>query len=208
MLKPSVLEVCSSGLGNVHEISPLSMACRRTLPSINCLPQQWGFSIPLFVSYDRRNVKPHFDPLDPDTPLNTHWTICDPMKSGMVTGGWSRKMKSERGINFSNVRKVKTKPGARNHFYDFENFAFNYAFSDDKRRNILTQEYSQRMYKGGIAYVYSSQPKAIEPFKNWKATNRWSDIVKDFNVTLLPNTVSVRTDVDRRFLKHSFAIPI
>ncbi|QRR02209.1 T9SS outer membrane translocon Sov/SprA [Dyadobacter sandarakinus] len=165
------------------------------------LPQSWGFSIPLFLSYDRRNVKPHFNPLDPDTPLSTS---LDNLRSDEERDGYRRMVEEnqvKRGINFSNVRKTKTRPGARNHFYDFENFSFTYAFSDDKRRNILTQEYNQRMYKAGISYVYSSQPKPLEPFKNWKATSRWADIIKDVNLTLLPNMVSVRTDVDRRFLK-------
>lgn len=165
------------------------------------LPQSWGFSIPVFVSYDRRNVKPHFDPLDPDTPLNTSLgnLLTDEERDGY------RRLVEEngvkRGINFSNVRKVKTKPGARNHFYDFENFSFTYAFSDDNRRNILTQQYASRMYKGGISYVYSSQPKPFEPFKKWVTKNRWEEFIKEFNVTLLPNMVSIRADVDRRFLK-------
>ncbi|KAA6440600.1 cell surface protein SprA [Dyadobacter flavalbus] len=165
------------------------------------LPQSWGFSIPLFVSYDRRNVKPHFNPLDPDTPLNTS---LDNLLSDEDRDGYRRLVEEntvKRGINFSNVHKVKVNQGAKNHFYDFENFSFTYAFSDDKRRNILTQEYAQRMYKGGISYVYSSQPKAFEPFKKWTAVSRWTDLIKDFNLTLLPNTVSIRTDVDRRFLK-------
>ena len=34
------------------------------------LPQEWGFSIPLYVNYDNRRISPHFNPLDPDTPLN------------------------------------------------------------------------------------------------------------------------------------------
>lgn len=165
------------------------------------LPASWGFSIPLFLSYDRMNIKPHFNPLDPDTPLETS---LGNLESDEERDGYRRMVEEnavKRGINFSNVRKIKTKPGVRNHFYDFENFSFTYAFSDDKRRNILTQEYTQRNYRGGISYVYSSQPKAIEPFKNWKATSRWTDIIKDVNLTLLPNMVSVRTDVDRRFLK-------
>jgi cell surface protein SprA len=165
------------------------------------LPQSWGFQIPVFLSYDRRNIKPHFDPLDPDTPLNTS---LGNLVTDEERDGYQRMVEDnvvKRGINFSNVRKVKTKPGAKNHFYDFENWSFTYAFSDDNRRNILTQEYSQRMYKGGISYVYSSQPKAFEPFKKWEAKNRWMELVKDFNLTLLPNMVSVRADVDRRFMK-------
>lgn len=165
------------------------------------LPQSWGFSIPVFVSYDRHNVKPHFDPLNPDTPLSTS---LDNLRSPEERDGYRRLVEEnavKRGINFSNVRKVKMKPGVKNHFYDFENFSFTYAFSDENRRNILTQQYAQRMYRGGISYIYNSQPKALEPFKKWKSTSRWTELIRDFNVTLLPNLVSVRADVDRRFIK-------
>ncbi len=165
------------------------------------LPQSWGFSIPMFISYDRRNVKPHFDPLNPDTPLNTS---LDNLFTQEQRDGYRRLVEEnavKRGINFSNVRKIKTKTDAKNHFYDFENFAFTYAFSDDRRRNILTQEFTQRMYKGGINYTFSSQPKPIEPFKKWETKDRWGEWVKDFNLTLVPNMVSIRTDVDRRYLK-------
>lgn len=164
------------------------------------LPQKWGFVVPVFLSYDRRNVKPHFDPLDPDVELST--TLQNLQSAERL--GYERMVEEnavKRGINFSNVRKTKTKPGARNHFYDFENFAFTYAYSDDNRRNILTQQYAQRMYKAGISYIYNSQPKPIEPFKKFEPRTRWGDMVKDFNFTPLPNMVSIRGDVDRRFLK-------
>jgi cell surface protein SprA len=165
------------------------------------LPQNWGFSIPVFVSYDQHHVKPHFDPLNPDTPLSRS---LDNLRSPEERDGYRRLVEEDavkRGINFSNVRKIKTKPGAKNHFYDFENLSFTYAFSDENRRNILTQQYAQRMYKGGISYIYNSQPKPIEPFKKWKSTSRWTELIRDFNVTPLPNLVSLRAEVDRRFTK-------
>lgn len=39
--------------------------------SLMFLPQQWGFKIPVYVNYDLREVRPHFNPYDPDTPLVT-----------------------------------------------------------------------------------------------------------------------------------------
>ncbi len=165
------------------------------------LPQQWGFSIPLYVNYDNRRIVPHFNPLDPDTPLETSLDNLD----GPEARDRFRKLVEDntvrRGINLSNVRKVKTKEGAKNHFYDFENLSFNYAFSDLIRTNILTQEYAQRQYRAGVAYTYASQPKAFEPFRKWTPENRYLSFIKDFNLTLLPNSVSLRTDVDRSFTK-------
>lgn len=166
------------------------------------LPQNWGFRIPLYVNYDHRNINPHFDPLDPDMPLETSLAT----KAEGTERENYRKMVQDnttrRGYNFSNVRKVKMNPNAKAHFYDFENFAFTYAYNDTKRTNILTQEYLQQQTRGGIAYTYSSQPKAFEPFRNKTAFEapylRW---LKDFNLTPLPTLVSIRTDVDRSFIK-------
>ena len=57
------------------------------------------------------------------------------------------------------------------------------------------------MYKAGIAYTYTAQPKAFEPFRKWKTDSRYFNFIKDFNLTLLPSTVALRTDVDRSFTK-------
>ncbi|TDB65803.1 T9SS outer membrane translocon Sov/SprA [Arundinibacter roseus] len=165
------------------------------------LPQEWGFSIPLYVNYDNRRISPHFNPLDPDTPLSTSLENLDNADEREQYRRLVEDNTVRRGINLSNVRKTKTKPGAKSHFYDFENLAFTYAFSDLKRSNILTDIYAQRMYRGGIAYTFTSQPKAFEPFRKWETDSRYLNFIKDFNLTLLPNTVSIRTDVDRSYTK-------
>ena len=165
------------------------------------LPASWGLRIPLYVNYDHRNVDPHFDPLDPDTPLETSLST----KSEADRASYRQLVQdntTRRGYNFSNVRKVKTDPNAKAHFWDIENFAFTYAFNDAKRTNILTQEYLQQQHKGGIAYTFSSQAKPFEPFRNVASFEapylRW---LKDFNITLLPTLVSIRSDMDRSFIK-------
>ena len=165
------------------------------------LPASWGLRIPLYVNYDHRNVSPHFDPLDPDTPLETSLST----RNENDRDSYRRLVEdntTRRGYNFSNVRKVKTNPNAKSHFWDIENFAFTYAFNDSKRTNILTQEYLQQQTRGGISYTYSSQPKAFEPFRNVASFEapylRW---LKDFNLTLLPTLVSIRSDMDRSFIK-------
>ncbi|GAB3642409.1 T9SS outer membrane translocon Sov/SprA [Spirosoma arcticum] len=166
------------------------------------LPEKWGFRIPLYVNYDTRNVDPHFNPLDPDTPLETSLTT---LSEGAERDRYRKLVQdntTRRGYNFSNVRKVKTNPSAKAHFWDFENLAFTYAFNDTKRTNILTDEYLQQQYRGGIAYTFGAQPKAFEPFRNKASFDapylRW---LKDFNLTLLPSLVSIRTDMDRSFIK-------
>ena len=165
------------------------------------LPQKWGFQIPMYVSYDRKNITPHFDPLDPDIPLEDKInSITDTDKREayrkLVEDNTERK-----GINFSNVRKIRAS-GAEARPWDFENFTFTYAFSEMTRTSILINEYRQLSHKGGITYAYTSNPQPIEPFKNLVKSShpmlRW---VKDFNFNPLPNSVAIRADMDRSFVK-------
>ncbi|MGA0559058.1 cell surface protein SprA [Larkinella sp. VNQ87] len=165
------------------------------------LPEKWGLRIPLYINYDQRLSQPHFNPLDPDTPLETTLSTLNENERSRY-----RRLVEDRavrrGFNLSNFRKVKTNPNARNHFYDFENFSFTYAKNEATRTNILTEEYTQRQTRGSIAYVYSAQPKPFEPFKRFEALERpYLRWLRDFNLTLLPTQVAIRGEVDRSFIK-------
>ncbi len=166
------------------------------------LPVNWGLRIPLYVNYDMRSVVPHFNPLDPDTPLEvTLSTLTNPAERAR----YKRLVEDNsvrNGFNFSNVRKIRLNQATKAKFYDIENFGFTYAQSSAMRSNIQTDEYLQRLNRGGITYTFGSQPKAFEPFKNVKSLERsWLLWLHDFNLTLLPSLVSVRADMTRSFTK-------
>lgn len=166
------------------------------------LPEKWGLKIPFFINFDKQTVKPHFNPLDPDMPLE----IALANISDQTERERYRRLvvddNTRRGFNFSNVRKIKTKEGAKSHFYDIENFTFTYAQNNVSRSNILIDEYALNQYKGGFTYQF--QPKQInwEPFKSKKSLDRpllyW---LKDLNFSPLPTVVAFRTDFDRSFAK-------
>lgn len=166
------------------------------------LPEQWGFSIPLFLNYDRKQITPTFDPLDPDMRLETS---LDNLRDFGEKERYRRMVidnTTRRGINLSNFRKMRTGTGTRApHFYDFENFAFTYAFNDLKKTNVLTESFLQKMYKGQVAYAFSKTATPFEPFKNWKATNAYAAFIKDFNLNLYPTSIAVRADVERNFMR-------
>ncbi len=173
------------------------------------LPVKWGLKIPMYVNYDSRLVTPQFNPLDPDTPLEQ--SIAS-LPEGNVPGVDSpspadyrrlvQDMTTRRGINFSNVRKIRVDPNGKAHFWDIENFGFNYAYNDIRRSNILTGEYLQEQYRGGITYNFAPQAKPFEPFRTVKGLERkylyW---LKDFNINLVPTIVAIRADIDRSYIK-------
>lgn len=171
------------------------------------LPQKWGFKIPLYVNYDNKTVRPHYNPLDPDMPLDLALSSLDslhPEKRAQLEN-IAVERAIRKGFNFSNVRKTKTSPGAKRHFYDFENLSFTYAYNEFSRQNSMIADYSQRQYKGGIAYQYSFPQKTWAPFKNVKSFDRpYLELLKDFNLSLLPTMVSIRYEGDRNFTKTVF----
>lgn len=168
------------------------------------LPEKWGLKIPVYVNYDSRLVTPQFNPLDPDTPLEQ--SIVSLPEGNIPSPAEYRRlvqdMTTRRGINFSNVRKIRVDPNGKAHFWDIENFGFNYAYNDIRRSNILTGEYLQEQYRGGFNYNFAPQARPIEPFRNVKGLERkylyW---LKDFNINLVPSVIAIRADIDRSYIK-------
>ncbi|MFN4144740.1 MAG: cell surface protein SprA [Runella sp.] len=170
------------------------------------LPEKWGFRIPLYVNYDLRDVKPHFNPFDPDTPLRTsleNYAENDPRRA-LLEGAATEKAE-RKGFNFSNVRKTKTNPTAKRHFWDFENFAFTYAFNEQTRRSSMIADFTQRQYRGGIVYQYGFPQREWRPFRNLKTLdNSYFELLKNFNLSILPTQIAVRFDADRSFVRTQF----
>jgi len=169
------------------------------------LPEKWGVKIPLYVTYDRKNISPRFNPLDPDVPLDSSLANLKGTQADKDTYRKSVEDNTERkGINFTNVRKIKTGKNTVSHPWDIENFTASYAYSELTRSNTLIDEYKQTQYKGGLVYSFTNNPKSIEPFKKMKSNHPLLTWVKDFNFTLLPNSVTVRADMDRSFIKTQY----
>ena len=166
------------------------------------LPEKWGVKIPLYITYDKKNIKPQFNPLDPDVPVDSSLNNPKLSEEEKTKYKQSTEDNTERkGFNLTNVRKTKTGKDAKSHPWDVENFTASYAFSETTRTNPLIDEYRQTQYRGGLTYAFTGNPKAIEPFKGIKSNHPLLKWVKEFNFTPLPNSVTLRADMDRSFTK-------
>jgi cell surface protein SprA len=94
------------------------------------------------------------------------------------------------------VKKLKSPTAKSSYPWDFSNFTFSYAFSEMLRTSPLIAEYAQLSHKGSVLYAYTSSSRFLEPFK--KAS---FDLIKDFNLNLVPSSLLVRLDMDRSFIK-------
>ncbi|MEN7548722.1 cell surface protein SprA [Rapidithrix thailandica] len=160
-----------------------------------------GLSLPLYVSFERRTVKPYYDPLDPDMPLEL---------SALSKGGQSyidlvQDTYKARSFNLTNVKKQKLNPDANSNFWDIENFSLDAAYSDSYLRNSQIESLVTKNWRLGATYSYNSKAKPWEPFKNVKVfKGKYFRLIRDFNLNLIPSNTTVRWDLDRKFRRTQF----
>lgn len=165
------------------------------------LPKNAAISLPLFASYTQSVSKPEYDPYDMDIKLNDKLKSADKAKRDSIRND-AIDFTSTTSVNFTNVRKnrVGTK---KPRIYDISNFDLSYSYLNTKRHNPLIESDEVTKHHGGLGYLYSPQPKYIEPFKRIKIFKKtkthWFDLIKDFNFNPLPSTLSFRADVNRQF---------
>ncbi len=183
-----------------EETTEFDVSANITLDKL--LPEQIGLKIPMYVSYETTQIRPHFDPLDPDVPLESALSAIETVEERNNYEDIVQDKAVRRSINFTNVRKVKTKEDAISRFYDIENLAFTYAYSDMVRTNISTESYDFRSYKGAVSYNFAPKEVSFSPLKNAKWLNSpYLQIIKDFNISPVPSNLAFRADLDRRFVR-------
>ncbi|MEM9327022.1 MAG: cell surface protein SprA, partial [Bacteroidota bacterium] len=164
------------------------------------LPEKTGLKVPMFASYQQSRSTPQYDPLDPDTPLDA---ALNSFATEQERDDYRRIVedrRTNRSLNFTNVRKEKVNPDARSNIYDIENFSFTYAYSDSRSSNVNQQSFLQKTVSGGVAYNYSPPTVSIEPFANSQAfSSPFLKLIKDINFSPLPSNLSFRADLNRSF---------
>src|SRR5262249_22983558 len=130
------------------------------------LPKWTGLKIPVYVSFERAIVNPKYDPANPDMRLAAAFKSFNTDEERNAYLAIIQDVTTRRSLNFTNVKRVKTREDAKQHIYDIENFSFSYAYTEATRTNFNLQENTQRNYRGGVTWQYNSKFKGIEPFKN------------------------------------------
>jgi cell surface protein SprA len=167
-------------------------------------PAKWGLRLPVFLSYQRRNSTPIFDPFDPDVRIKRSLEKFDSQDDKDLFKSLIEDRETRRSINFSNVKKQKTNKERKTKPWDIPNFAFTWAYSDIQRSSPYVAEFLQQNWKTGLNYTYSREVSYIEPFKkskNKRLQSNWFKLIKDINFNLLPNNITVRGDLDRTFIR-------
>ncbi|MEI8059017.1 MAG: cell surface protein SprA, partial [Ferruginibacter sp.] len=170
-----------------------------TLELGKLLPKNAAISIPLFASYSQSLSTPQFDPYDLDIKL----------KDKLATAPRSQRDSIKRDavdftatttVNFTNVRKNRTN-NKKPKIYDISNIDVSYSYLNTKSHSPLIENNEVTRHHGVLGYNFAPKPLVFEPFKKVfkKTKTHWFDLVKDFNLNLVPSTLSFRADVNRQF---------
>jgi len=169
------------------------------------LPEALGISIPMYFSVANSTTRPEYDPLNPDVPFEVALGKFETDADRDAYRQLALDQTNRKNISFANVRKIKTNPEAKSHFYDLSNFSFSYSYGVVKQTNAQIQDYTFKTYNGNITYNYPLKPLVIEPFKNsnWFSSPNLR-FLKEFNLNLAPTNVLARLDIDRRLLRSQY----
>ncbi|GLB50679.1 T9SS outer membrane translocon Sov/SprA [Neptunitalea lumnitzerae] len=169
------------------------------------LPKNWGLQIPFNYSHSEELITPEYDAYYQDLKLQDRIDAADTQAEKDEILQQSQDFTKKESINFIGVRKnrgAEQKP----HFYDVENLTFNQSYTEVNHRDYEIAFYRNQMVRTEAVYSYSFQPLDIEPFANADSlfTGGYWQWLKDFNVSLLPQNVSVTSSINRSFNQQRF----
>jgi len=163
-------------------------------------PAKSGVHIPLHFDYSQSRFTPEFDPLNPDVTFTQQLSRLNKSQQDSLKAQ-SEDLTIRRNFNLINVRKDRVNSTSKPHIYDVENFDFTYAYSEISHQNIDIIYDIRKLYRGGLGYNFSGNPKNYRPFANIKPFSTFKPFqpIKDFNFYLFPRSISFRSDMNREY---------
>lgn len=168
-------------------------------------PSRSGIKLPVFASYENKTITPEYDPLDSDIPLESSLEAIDNVSDRQDYETAVIDLTQQKSLNLTNVRKEYTNPNKNKRFFNIENFAISFAYSDKTRSNYNIQSYQNLNYSGSLAYTFSPKENPYEPFKKSKGLKSdWLKLIKDLNFNPVISNVTIRGELRRTFIKTQY----
>ncbi|MFK8055406.1 MAG: cell surface protein SprA [Saprospiraceae bacterium] len=160
------------------------------------LPEESGVRVPMTVVYSNNLRQPEFDPYDLDINLKDKIAAADANdRDSIRTQAVNRAV--QREINFTNVRKERTKAGGTPLPWDISNFSVSYVYNETDVTSPLIELDETVNHYGSLDYNYALRSKPITPFKKLIKKNKYLDLVKEMNFNPLPSRFGFSTTTDR-----------
>ena len=159
-------------------------------------PEKIGMRLPVYAGFSEIRIKPQYNPLDPDVPLNDALDAASTKAERDSIKNISEDLSRRKTFTISNAGI--TARGEKPHAWDLANLSVNYTYNEIYRTNTKTAINLEKNYRGGLNYNYEAQPANIMPLKSVKFFNSpLLKLIKDFNFYPYPKSISFRTELSR-----------
>ncbi len=174
------------------------------------LPEKWNVNIPLTYTVNKQDIRPEYDPVHRDILLNDRLAIAQSQQERDSILEVARDLQVYRSIALTGVKKnystqsnqSQNKKQRKKHFYDIENFTFNFTYSEANHTNYEVQENRRQKVNAGLLYSYSFQSKGWSPLQKTKSKllrKKYMAFIKDFNFNPMPSSFTFNLNIDRDF---------
>lgn len=164
------------------------------------LPQQWGVKIPLNYSRGEELITPQFDPVFGDLELETllENTVDEDRRAEFQEQ--AETYTRRQGLSLIGLRKDRTNNEKTPMPYDIENFTLSASYNQTDYRDFEIRESLDQSLDAALTYGYNIEPFEIKPFENIGLfESPYFAIFKDFNVNLLPNSITAGANINRQY---------
>jgi len=169
------------------------------------LPKKWGMEIPFNIGVSEELITPEFDPVYDDLKLEDRIDAAETEEEAEAIREQAESYTRRTSINLIGVRKNRSEEADAN-FYDIENFTFNYSYNETNHRDFEIASQRDQSINTGFVYNHNFKPAPIAPFAKNDSIFRgrlWKWL-KDFNINLLPTSISINADFNRSFNQQRF----
>jgi cell surface protein SprA len=169
------------------------------------LPKKWGIQLPFNYGISEQLITPEFDPVYDDLKLQDLINAAPDAGAAEEIREQAEDYTKRTSINLIGVRKDRG-PEADANFYDIENFTFNYSYNETDHRDFEIAQLRDQNVNTGFVYNHAFDPVEVAPFKKKDSlfTGKYWQWLKDLNFNLLPATVSLNSNINRRFNAQRF----
>ena len=203
----------TSGFGNIEqgpsERDKIDKKQYDIISNINVgqlFPETWGLNIPLNYGQGEEYITPEFDQQYRDITLSSRIDQAESQQDKDAILRQSEDYTKRKSVNLIGVNKQRTNDEKTPRFYDVENLTFNYSYNEVNHRDYEIENMLDQNVRAGVNYNFNFNTIKLEPLKKNDSifNSKYLKILKDFNINLLPSSISINTDYIRQFNKQKF----
>lgn len=169
------------------------------------LPKKWGVQLPFNYGISEEIITPEFDPVYDDLKLDDLIATAETAEDAARVKEQAEDYTKRTSINLIGVRKDRGEEADAN-FYDIENFTFNYSYNETEHRDFEIASLRDQSVVTGFVYNHNFKPVEVAPFakKDSLFTGKYWQWLKELNLSLLPASISLNSNINRQFNQQRF----